>query len=86
MRVVVVYKEASDHGREVREYLRDYRRFTGKQIEELNPETRDGESFCRAYGVVEYPTIIAIDNSGQMQQMWRGRPLPLFDQVSYYDR
>lgn len=86
MRVVVVYKDRSDHGREVRDYIRDYQRFTGKSIEEIDPESRDGESFCRAYGIVEYPTIMAIDNSGQVQQMWRGRPLPLIDQVSYHDR
>lgn len=86
MRVVVVYKDHSDHGREVRDYIRDYQRFTGKNIEEIDPESRDGESFCKAYGIVEYPTIMAIDNSGRMQQMWRGRPLPLMDQVSYHDR
>lgn len=86
MRVVVVYKQASDHAREVRDYLRDYQRFTGKVIEEIDPESRDGENFCRVYGIVEYPTLMAVSDSGQMQQMWRGRPLPLIDQVSYYDR
>ena len=85
MRAIIVYKEASDHAREVVDYLRDYQRFTGKAIETLDPESRSGESFCRAYGIREYPTVIVVSDSGRMQQMWSGRPLPPIDIVSYYD-
>lgn len=86
MRVVVVYKDASDHGREVREYIRDYQRFAGKQLEIVDPETRDGSAFCQAYDIVEYPTIIALDSVGRVHQLWKGRPLPQISQVSYYDQ
>lgn len=84
MRVVVVYREESDHAREVFDYLRDFTRQTGHQIEEINPDSRDGASFCRAYDIVEYPTMMAISDDGHMQQLWRGRPLPTMSEVSFY--
>lgn len=84
MRVVVVFREASDHAREVLDYLRDFKRRTGREIEQINPDTRGGGDFCRTYDVVEYPTMLALGNDGQVQNTWRGRPLPLIDEVSYY--
>lgn len=84
MKTYIIYKEFSDHGREVREYLRDFERETGKKLEEINPESREGESLCRAYDIVEYPTLLAVDDQGVMQQMWRGTPLPQISEVSYY--
>ncbi|PID29602.1 hypothetical protein CR983_03785 [Candidatus Saccharibacteria bacterium] len=84
MRAVVVYKEHSDHAREVTQYLDDFHRQTGKEIEQVDPDTRDGAAFCQVYDIVEYPTIIALDDDGRLLQQWRGTPLPLIDEVSYY--
>lgn len=84
MRVVVVYKEESDHAREVFDYLRDFARQTGYVIEEMNPDSPAGADFCRTYDIVEYPTVIALSNDGQLQNMWRGRPLPTISEVSFY--
>ena len=39
MRVAVVYKYESDHAREVLDYLRDFSRQTGHDIEEIDPDT-----------------------------------------------
>ena len=84
MRVCVVYKNESDHAREVLDYLRDFERQTGRVLETIDPETKDGIDTCRAYDIVEYPSIIAISDSGQLQNLWRGRPLPTISEVSYY--
>lgn len=86
MRVVVVFKEHSDHAREVRDYLRDYFKRTGRELETIDPETPSGESFCRANDIVQYPTIIAVNDFGSMIQMWAGTPLPQISEVTYYDR
>ena len=50
----------------------------------VSPDEPEGESLCRAYDIVEYPTILAMDGQGKMLQMWRGRDLPRIDDVSYY--
>lgn len=84
MKVVVVYKDQSDHARTVIDYMRDVNRQTGHDIEIIDPETRDGAGFCRTYDIVEYPTMIALDDTGRVQHMWRGLPLPTISEVSYY--
>lgn len=84
MRVAVVYRYESDHAREVLDYVRDFSRQTGHEIEEIDPDTPDGSWFCRTYDIVEYPTMVALSDNGQLQNMWRGRPLPTISEVSFY--
>lgn len=84
MRSVIVYKPVSEYARAVEDYLRDFERQTGRQPQILDPETPDGADFCRAYDIVEYPTVIALDDSGIMQNIWRGMPLPTISELSYY--
>ena len=84
MRVVVVYKTESDHARTVFDYLRDFKNQTGHDLEKVNPDSAAGSDFCRIYDIVEYPTIIALSDSGQLQNMWRGTPLPTISEVSFY--
>lgn len=81
-----MYKKESDHARVVMDWLRDFERQTGKTIEEIEPETREGASFCRQYDIVEYPTLVALDHEGHVQDMWRGKVLPVISEVSYYVR
>lgn len=84
MKVIAIYKDASDHGREMREYLADFSRRTGRSIDYIDPDVRTGVDFCRTYDIVEYPTMVALDEEGRLLNIWRGRPLPTFDEVSYY--
>ena len=84
MKVSVVYKPESDHARTVTDWIRDFARQTGKTVEEINPESLHGESFVRAYDIVEYPTLIAIDHEGVVHNIWRGTMLPTISEVSFY--
>jgi len=84
VRVVVVYKDETDYARSVIDYLRDFEHQTGHVLETTDPETPEGIDFCRAYDIIEYPTMIAISEDGVMQNSWRGLPLPTISEVSYY--
>jgi len=84
MRTFIVYRDLSEHGQPVREFLRDFARQTGRQLETIDPDSRDGISLCRTYDIVEYPTIVAVDDNGVLQNTWRGLPLPTMSEVSYY--
>jgi hypothetical protein len=84
MRVVVVYKNESDHARDVLDFLRDFERQTGHVLDTLEPDSIEGELFCRAYDIVEYPTVIALSDDSAMQNTWTGIPLPTISEVSYY--
>jgi hypothetical protein len=84
MKAVIVYKNESDHAREVLDYLRDFTRQTGSVLETIDPDTPDGATFCRTYDIVEYPSVVALSDDGILQNLWRGRPLPTISEVSYY--
>lgn len=84
MRTIIIYKDASEHARPVIEFMREFKQRTGKEVETLDPDSPDGAQFCRAYDIVEYPTMVALDSGGQLQQLWRGLPLPTISEVSYY--
>lgn len=68
------------------EFMREFERRTGRQLESLDPDSREGSGFITTYDIVEYPTVVALDDQGQMQQLWRGLPLPTISEVSYYVR
>lgn len=84
MRTIAIYKQHTDYTRTVEEFLEDFRRQTGRELEVLDPESPDGISFCQAYDILEYPTLIALSDDGHMQNLWKGLPLPTISEVSYY--
>ena len=53
MRVVCVFKDDQDYSRAVNEWLTNFYRQTGKEIETMDPD-RDS-SFCEAYDIVNTP-------------------------------
>lgn len=85
MKVIVVYREESDHARAVIDFLRDYQRQTGRELPTVDPESAEGAQFCRTYDIVEYPSVVATSDDGVLQNLWRGLPLPLINELSYYD-
>ena len=84
MRAVVIYKERSDHRRAVEDFLHYFTSVTGRELETVDPETRDGVGFCETYDIVQYPTVIALSDEGRVLNLWAGTPLPTVDEVSYY--
>lgn len=84
MRIIVIYKDKTDYTRSITDFLRDFKSQTGKDLEEMDPDSMDGNQFCETYGIVEYPTIIALSDEGIMQNEWTALPLPTINEVSYY--
>lgn len=82
MRVICIYRDNQDYTRSVDEWLENFHRQTGKVIETMDPDK--DSNFCQTYDIVEYPTIIALDNQGSVAASWPGRTLPLINDVSYY--
>lgn len=83
MRLIVIYREKSDHARavyEFKEMLR--RRYPDKTVSEIDPDTREGAAEANLYGVVRYPAIIATAYDGRVLGFWEGEPLPLVDEVA----
>lgn len=86
MRVVVIWRESSDYARDVIDWLENFRRRTGEELESVNPDDKVGISLVETYNAVQYPTILALSSDGILQKDWSGLPLPLIDEVAYYLR
>lgn len=84
MRVVVLTRSGTDYSRTVETFITDFARQTGKQLEVLEADSKEAESVANTYDIMEYPTIIALSDDGQMQNMWTGVNLPTIGEVSYY--
>lgn len=41
---------------------------------------------ARVYDVVQYPALLAIEDTGSLAQYWQGDILPLMDEVAGYAR
>lgn len=84
MKTLVLYRPNSEHATAVESYVRDFKRQTGHDLQTLDVDSPEGIDKCRVYDIVEYPTIVATDDSGHIQNMWRGTSFPLISELSYY--
>ena len=84
MRLIMVYRERSDARMAVETFMRDFKFQTGREIETINPDTREGQSFIESYDIVEYPTLIALGPDGTELAKWRGT-LPTISEASVYN-
>jgi hypothetical protein len=85
MKVLVIYRPNSEHGRLVEEFIHEFqRRYGDAHLEILNIDTRDGSATASLYDVVQYPAILILQNDGYLQKSWEGNDLPLMNEVFAY--
>ncbi len=82
MRLTILYKENSDHARDVLEFVEMLRRrYPGKKAELIDVETRAGATEASLHDVSQYPALIITSYEGRVMQIWEGLPLPVIDEV-----
>lgn len=86
MKLVVIYRPNSEHASAVEAFVRDFQRMyeSGKKLELLSVNTRDGAAMASLYDIMAYPTILALADDGSVLNMWSGDTLPLMDEVAGY--
>lgn len=84
MSVTVIFRSKGEHTRLVEEFLHDFEKWTGRTLNTIDPDTREGIAICQLYDIVQYPSIVATDTDGTMRNMWQGLPMPTIDEVSAY--
>ena len=82
MRLICVFRDNEDYTRSVTDWLENFYRQTGREIETMNPD--ENPTFCETYDLVEYPTFIALGNDGSVRAIWSGKNLPLINDVLFY--
>jgi fructoselysine-6-P-deglycase FrlB-like protein len=83
MRVVMLCRKGEDYTREAEEWVADFMHETGIEVEELDPDTYEGEHFASAHDFVAYPTVAVLGPDNVVLNHWDGRPLPQFEKVTY---
>lgn len=82
----MLYRPESEHATAVESFVRDYqsRYESGRKLEMVSLNTRDGAATASLYDVMEYPAILALANDGSVLNVWQGTPMPLMDEVAGY--
>ena len=82
MRLTILYRQNSDHARDVTEFVEMMRRrYPGKRIELLDIESRAGATEATLHEIMQYPALIVTSYEGRVMQQWEGLPLPAIDEV-----
>jgi hypothetical protein len=84
MKVQILYHPVSETARIVEEFVGNYKRQTGHDIELISLETVEGSDLARLHDIVQYPAILAINERGELVKDWQGETLPLLDEVTAY--
>lgn len=87
MKVIILYRPNSEHGRVVEEFIHDFQdRHPSERLEVLSVDTRDGSAMASLYDVMQYPAILVLQTDGYPHKIWQGHQLPLMEEVAAYAR
>jgi hypothetical protein len=85
MRLLVLYRPNSEHGRLIEEFVHEYQsRHEPAHLELLSIDTREGSATATLYDVVQYPAILVLQTDGYVQKIWQGDHLPMLEEVASY--
>ena len=85
MKVLVLYRPNSEHGRLIEDFIHDYQqRHQPAHLEVLSIDTREGSATATLYDIMQYPAILIVQADGGVQKVWQGDTLPLMDEVAAY--
>lgn len=85
MKVVIIYRPNSEHGRMVEAFVRDYQmQHQDGRLEVLDVDSRDGSATASLYDIMQHPAILILRDDGSVAKSWEGDMLPLMDEVASY--
>ncbi len=65
MKVLVLYRPNSEHGRTVEEFIHDFQqRHAEERLEVLNIDSRDGSAMASLYDIMQYPAVLVVQEDG----------------------
>jgi len=85
MKIIVVYRPNSEHGRTIEEFVREFQhRHEDTKLDVQDVDSREGTALVSLYDIVQYPAIMALRDDGSTLKIWEGSELPLMDEVVSY--
>lgn len=85
MKVLIFYRQDSEQGRVVDEFVHEFkRRYPEHELTLTDVDSVKGSQDADIYDVVQYPTVIATSNDGGTLQRWDPGQMPLMNEVAYF--
>lgn len=87
MKLLVLYRQNSEHGRKVDEFMHDLQRQHGlseRRFTVYDIDTREGAAMASLYDIVSYPAFTIVGDDGRFIKGWQGSDFPLMDEVMSY--
>lgn len=85
MKVLILYRPQSEHGRTVEDFVRDFKTNHNEgRLEVLNIDSREGSAMASLYDVMQYPAVLALRDDGSVLKSWEGNTLPVMNEIAYY--
>ena len=86
MKVLVLYKERSEHRQAVEEFMRQFKQAHPEiKLETMDIDNRLGYATANLYDVMRFPSVLALRNDGTALQTWEGEEnIPQLDEVAAY--
>jgi hypothetical protein len=73
-----------DYTRTVEEYLTDFFRRTGHELEAVDVNSREGQELIELYDLTRLPAILVTSDDGRVLYRHMGIPLPLMRDISLW--
>lgn len=70
------------HGAEM--YVKEFERRSGRTIEVIDIDSREGIQKASLYSVLDYPAFVAVADDGHFLQAWSGKPLPVMNELQAF--
>lgn len=78
-----MYKERSEHARDVATFVEMMRRqYPDKKAELLDVETREGAAVASMYDIMQYPAVMITAYDGSVHFLQQGKPMPRVGEVA----
>ncbi len=85
MNIIILHKPNSETDTQLQGYLRDFEQRTGKQIELMDAESKEGIDLAQIYDILQFPAILAREDTGEFVQAWSEiDKWPTISELSYY--
>ena len=81
MKLLLLYRPESEHARAVDNFLREMHARSSQEVELVDVDSQEGVRKVELYDAMQYPTVVATTDDGQLQKMWSGTPLPMVNDV-----
>ena len=81
----MVSRDNTEYAREVSDWMIEFKRETGYDVELEDPETIHGEIFATSHDIMQYPTLCVVSDDSKILTKWSGK-LPQFEEVTYIMR